>query len=488
MNTRTLTSLLIAALAAVTTACGGGGGLIADAGIGGSGITSVGAVTAVGSITVNGVKFDTQGTTVTVDDSPGAETDLKVGLVAKVQGSLNSDNVTGTASTVTVDSEIKGSVDSLPVITASGGTVSVMGQAVIVDSLTVFDNVTGLAALVPGNIVEVHGLRTTTANTIQATRIELKAAGAVTVFQVRGTIGTVATGSFTLGALTVNVNASTPLKNVPAGGLAAGQFVEVKTTSLPVSGAITANSVEVLVLGLGAPNGQQAELEGLVSGLAGSNPNFNFTISGQAISTSVSTVYTNGTAANLVNGARLEAEGSISNSVLVATKIKFKQNGTVKITAQVTAKSATTTELTVFGGTGPGITVKTTSATIFQDNSDAKLRVFGFADIQANDWLEIEAAKDAASSVTAAKVVRVKAPSGLRAILQGPVDSAAIPNNIRILGVTGVATTAQYKDMNDKLISQADFFSAAVTPNRLVKMRGQFSGTSITVEEAQLEN
>ena len=487
MNTSLFKSLLIGSLAALITACGGGGGgSIADAGIGGSGITSVGSVTAIGSITVNGVKFDTQSATVTVDDSPGLESDLKVGLVTKTTGTLNNDRVTGKATRVEVSNELKGTVDAPPVITA--GTFIVFRQVVVVDANTVFDNATGLADLTIGMPVEVSGFRDATGQ-VRATRVEKKASVPAT-FEVKGMIGTVdnVAKTFTLGNLTVNF-ANAPPINLPASGLLTPNLpVEVKATSAPVAGVLTATSVEVRAGGLGQISGE-VRLEGIMNGLTGSAPVFSFTVNGQNVSTNSNTAYDKGTFANLVNNIQVEVEGQITNGVLVAAKVKFEEKkNDVKITAQVVTKSTTAPSLTVLGTPG-GVTVTTDIATIFQDNSSKKLRVFGFADVQVNDWLEIEAAKDGPTSVAATKVVRVNVPSNTRTILQGPSDIDTALPIIKILAVAGFTqTTTTFQDANGNPLTRATFFGQ-VTTNKIVKMRGLFTGMQITpVEEAQLQN
>lgn len=490
MSKRAFSKLFVVAYAALLAACGGGGGggggSIADAGIGGSGITSVGAVTAIGSITVNGVKFDTQGATVTVDDSPGAETDLQVGLVVSVTGTLNSDGVTGKATRIAANNELKGTVDTTPTITATGGTFTVFGQIVVVDGLTVFANATSLADFAAGTPVEVAGFRDSSGQ-VRATRVEKKAAVPATI-EVSGTVSNVNNGAstFTLGSLTVNFGGAQRL-NFPASGLTNGLLVEVKSASLPSAGVLTASSVEVKSGGLGQVTGE-VRLEGLLTGLAGNTPVFTFNINGQPVSTNTATTYSGGTSAILANNTRVEVEGQIANGTLVAAKVKFEdRDSNVKITAQVTTKSATSTTLTVFAL--PSVSVTTNASTVFQDNSSQNLRVFGFANIQVNDWLEVEAAKDSTSAVTASKVVRVNTPSNSRAILQGPADSTTALPNIVILGVMGVTqTTTTYQDINGNPLNQTSFFSQ-VTTNSIVKMRGQFTGSAINpVDEAQLEN
>jgi hypothetical protein len=487
MNTSLFKNLLIGSLAALIAACGGGAGTVAGVGIGGSGITSVGAVTAVGSITVNGVKFDTQGATVTVDDTPGVESDLKVGLVTAITGTLNSDRVTGTATRVEIDNELKGTLDSAPTITAIGGTFTVFGQLVVVDANTIFSNATGLADFIAGTPVEVSGFRDASGQ-VRATRVERKAAVAAAI-EVKGTISNVNNGAstFTLGTLTVDF-AGAQRVNFPAAGLGNGLLVEVKGP-LPSAGVLTATSVEVRAGRLGQASGE-GRLEGIMDGLAGSAPNFSFSVNGQNVTTNTSTSYDSGAPGNLANNIRVEVEGQISGGVLVAAKVKFEEKSNdVRITAQVTAKSATASTLTVFGA--PGVSVTTDLSTIFQDKSSLQLRIFGLADIQANDWLEIEAAKDSVNSVVATKVVRIDAPSNNVAILQGPADSRTALPDIFILGVDGrTQATTSFQDASGGPLIQATFFGQmAATVGRIVKMSGQFNGLRIdTVDEAQLED
>jgi hypothetical protein len=324
MNTSPFKRLLSGSLAALIAACGGGGGggggTIADAGIGGSGITSVGVVTAVGSITVNGVKFDTQGATVIVDDAHGQDSDLKIGLVANVTGTLNRDGVTGKATRVEINNELKGSTDSAPVITASGGTFTVFSQLVLVDGNTVFGNASTLADFPAGTAVEVSGLRDS-GGQVLATRVEKKAAAPAAI-EVKGTIDKVNASTFTLGALSVNFGAAQRI-NFPATGLSNGLLVEVKAPP-PSGGVLTAASVEVRSGGLGQVSGE-VHLEGFMNGLTGSAPNFSFTVNGQNVTSNASTDYDNGASGNLVNNIRVEVEGQISGGVLVATKVKFKE-------------------------------------------------------------------------------------------------------------------------------------------------------------------
>ena len=74
----------------------------------------VGTITGFGSIYVNGVEYDTNGASYDVDDASASnDSALAVGMVVKVQGSVNADGRTGSASSISYDDEIEGIVEDL---------------------------------------------------------------------------------------------------------------------------------------------------------------------------------------------------------------------------------------------------------------------------------------------------------------------------------------------------------------------------------------
>ena len=98
--------------------CGGGGGggsSLAGGGIGGTGITS-GTITGFGSVFVNGVEFETDGSSFDVDDNIGTDQDvLGLGMVVTITGSINPDGVTWTALSILYDDEVEGPIAADPV-------------------------------------------------------------------------------------------------------------------------------------------------------------------------------------------------------------------------------------------------------------------------------------------------------------------------------------------------------------------------------------
>ena len=183
------TALASALLAGVTliSACGGGGDVVGGVGTGGTGAFSSGAIRGIGSIVVNGVRYDDSAATITDDNGNSSNSSsLKLGVVVEVQGDDIVTPATGlptsNARSVVFRSEIKGPVTA---VNAAAGTLTVLGQSVVVSAATVFDlNLpNGLGSVSVGGLVEVYGF--VDANGVyQATRIE--AEDSTSVYKIRG--------------------------------------------------------------------------------------------------------------------------------------------------------------------------------------------------------------------------------------------------------------------------------------------------------------
>ena len=158
--------------------CGGGGGGDGNnqvSGIDRGGITiAQGPINGFGSVIVNGVRYSTTGATITIDDQPGVESDLRVGQVVRVEGQLDAGGTTGTATRVSYDDDVEGPIQSID----RSATLVVLGQTIMVGPSTSFDDrisPRSLAGLAVGDRIEVSGL-VTAGGVIEATRIELKPA------------------------------------------------------------------------------------------------------------------------------------------------------------------------------------------------------------------------------------------------------------------------------------------------------------------------
>jgi hypothetical protein len=121
------------------TACGGGGGGVPATTE--TGTRHFGEIEALGSIVVNGVRYEVEGAQVIGLDST---LDLQEGMVVKVDGRVDDNTLTGTAEQVEFENRVVGPLEA---VTGAGGVQvnTIMGQPVIFeDNLTKFDAATGM--------------------------------------------------------------------------------------------------------------------------------------------------------------------------------------------------------------------------------------------------------------------------------------------------------------------------------------------------------
>jgi hypothetical protein len=305
--------------------CGGGG---SSSGSGSKPGFSKGVITAKGSIFVNGIEYQTSGSSISMDNTTShAESELEVGMVVKVKGSMSDDGVNGEGVEIEYEDNLEGPLTAVSGTTLPA-TLTVLDQAVLVDVNThlsptsmTFSALAGSVTSTP--IVEVSGMTDNT-GVIHATFIELKKSSpaAGDSIEIKGTIATGSTNTtvktFKIGALNVDYS-SAPLKDFPAGVIADGQFVEVKSTFGQYdAGTKTLVATEVQYnVELEPGENDEAEVEGFVS-------NYNaaaktFTVSGISVNAS-------GVASlpAIADGSIVEVEGTYSGGTLTAAKVVLK--------------------------------------------------------------------------------------------------------------------------------------------------------------------
>jgi len=461
--------LVVLSLATLLTIAGCGGGT------GGTGATtppatspavSQGVITAKGSVFVNGIEFSTSGATITIDDNPHPESDLKVGMVVKVRGTSDDSTRTGTATQVEARDILEGRIS---IVDNTNKTITVMDQTVRIE-----DNVTRLndddlqkvfaqANFQVGDIVEVHGFADDQGG-VRATRVLTKLSGE---FESKGFVTTLGATSFNLaltpGGATV-LTVTFTLGQLPA-GTAIGSFVEVKSTAAPVAGNVTASLIH-LEDTIGSA-GEEVEVEGIVS----SGTLTSFVVNGQTVVTSASTLFEGGLSSDFAVGVKLEAEGPLNSSgAIAATKISFESN--IKIEADASAVSATS--LTVLG--------KTVAINQFTriDNPIANA-----------DHVEVRAILDRNNSLIATRIIKQSASN--KAFLQGPVTAAnGTLGTLTILGDAIVSDgSTQWRvssTSTDLPVLQAAFFAQIHTNVTVVKVRwDSFSSVLLAIKEAEIE-
>ena len=475
-------------LCLLLTACGGGGGS-GDAALAGGGAgpaptpasvdrsgNAVGTVTGFGSVFVNGVEYETDGATITRDGSNALERDLRIGQVVMVTGTRDESGTRGTATRISFDDNVEGPIESIDL---AGSRFVVLGQTVLVDASTVFDDripTASLAGLAVGGIVEVSGFVHASGD-ILATRIEPRAAG--TEFEVRGVVSELDAGArrFSLGTLRVDY-ANATLADFDGAGIANGQLVEVKGTRL-VGGLLAATRIEREGRSLLPGNGQMTELEGFVTRFASAT---DFEVSGQPVRTTATTTYRGGTAASLAFGVKVEVEGNVDAGVLVARTVHIKSRSNARISGRVQAVDAAGGQLTVLG-----VTIGIDATTQFEDNADSRVSSFNLGRISTGDYVEVRGrAGTGTVDLVASRIERDDADDDSE--VRGAVESIA-DGSIVILGVTAnISAGTRFEGRNGLPVTRAEFLAALRTGD-IAKAKGTEAGSSaLEAEEVELED
>lgn len=295
ISRRSLLTLAVAGL----TGCGGGadtGGTTTASrpGTGGTGLFAQGTITGFGSVILNAIRFDDTAAAVQLDGVVASSLDLRLGMVAQVQGQRGADLTLGVANRIEVWSIAQGVVSEV-----QAGQFRVAGMLVQTDAATVLDGISTASSLSNGMRVTVWGLQSgADGNRWKATRLALVSSAPL-----------VSTGIVTA-AGTVNGLALTGQK---ATGLAAGQLVRVQGVLSSSGGSLQVDSAQVLDLQNGNVPQGDAEIEGLVTALLSGSRFMLGNVEVDASNASLAASYK-----ALALGQRIDVEGIWQGKVLKA--------------------------------------------------------------------------------------------------------------------------------------------------------------------------
>ena len=282
MKTSTTIWTVSSALALALAACGGGGGSSTAAGgtsnpSSASPTSSSGAITAFGSVFVNGHEYAT-GSAQVVDDDTGATdtrvSGLEVGQVVDIDPASNSTTASPVAKLLHVHPLVRGDVDAWD---GTANTLTIMGQLVSLDSATLFSDhracvsatmnactpisdasgLTLTAGSTAGSYVSVDGYLFSSSSgsaNIVATLVSVHdtptgASGAL--YKVEGVVtATATTPAITIGGLQVSLAAATcraqGQSTACASAFAVGDVVSAFATTAPSLPATSFNATVAL--------------------------------------------------------------------------------------------------------------------------------------------------------------------------------------------------------------------------------------------------
>jgi hypothetical protein len=480
---------LLGVVAGLAASCGGD----QMAGIEGSGapvatsIVTTGRITGFGSIIVDGVEYATSAAAIRVDDQPATESQLHVGDVVTIKGTVNADGASGAATDVSYTADARGAVSQ---VDATTGTFVVLGQKVVVDDDTIFAadlQASDITELPAGVKVQVSGFRNAS-DTLLASRIDVAAS---TDLQAKGRVRALDTTShtFQIDDLTVDYSSATV-----TGTLASGSKVTARGTTQASSGALLASQIDVESPGNngggnGGGNGnsnQTRQLEGLITRFAS---NADFDVDAQHVITDSSTQFVLHDV-TLGPDVQVKVRGRVDSSgALLASKVEVKSHGSSGgssppagpasgpglVRGPVDSVSSSAGTLRVLG-----VSATTSADTALEDRSDAKVKAFRLSDVRTGDYVEVRG-NFSGGSLAASLVKRDKPET--HAYLQGVVGNLAAPT-FTVLGVS-VSTNDQTQFKGPGGVKNAaDFFSAAA--GKTVKVRGALNGATFLADQVQI--
>ena len=470
-SNRIVASSGIALLLTALAGCGGSGGSdtpAAPSPPSATDQTTVGQITGFGSIYVNGIEFDTKGASYEVDDAVASDDDaLAVGMVVKVEGSVNADGRTGTALKVEYDDDVEGVVEQLgPGMEETTKTFVVMGVTVVADaSSTNFksdDPNFSFDTIADGDVVEVSGDYGDD-GTLHATYIEEQDADD-NEYEEKGTVSKLNVGGgFDLSlrngsTLVVELAAGVELPSVP---IEIGQFVEVEGTIVDPAAdpkTLLAFKVELEDDDRLDDDDNEVEVKGMLNYDTATG---NWSVKDIELAFGEGTEYKPVSLEDMIDdlsaaGMTVEVEGTKVGEVLQVEKIELEEDE-LEFKADVQVKAADGTLTLSFGAAMGTVEVIVDGDTMFRD--DDAVEPFNYASINMHDKVEIEARWGDGGAIYASNL-HLEDDSGYE--IEGPVDAVDMDaGTLHVLGVRyfinpdittiedGMPTVGDYVEVED---------------------------------------
>jgi hypothetical protein len=450
--------VLTACLVLCLAACGGDGDDSSSAAVTPTDTAgvAVGTISAFGSVFVNGVEFDDSRATVTINGVVTTRSRLREGMVVEVQGRFNGD---GSAVADSIDRFdcVQGPITA---INRVQNTVTVLGEIVDVGDDTVFDGVAirDLNGFAIGDAVEVSCLQDRSGNRVRATRMERLGVfnNGVSDVDITGTVEGLDSVNRTCTIKGVAVTfAGITGAGVPA-GLANGMTVRASGSNY-TGGVLIADRLRDRDRDrLSYPDADRLEVEGYIESYVSPS---DFKIDGQRVDASTA-VFRNGTAADLANGLKVEAEGVLAGQVLVASVLRIREVESVRIEAGMQSSNVGASSLVVLGQT-----VSITADTVLTDRLSVPLQPqrIALSALSAGDRIELRAYKNSSGGLVAMAVQRTEADPLV--VVKAAADSKMVATQLVLTGIgitTGPATV--YRALDGSLLSANDFYTAVQVP------------------------
>ncbi len=417
MLSKRIKTAIIVSIFVLLLGCSAGGG---ETGTGLNDRVTVGVIAGFGSVIVNGVKYETSNALIELDGAEAVESELSVGMLISLKGSVNADGITGTASTISSERNVSGVVLKNDIVVSNR--LDVMGQIVIVDNDTIFEsNASSIVSIedivaadfaqsITGNVVEISGY-TSGDGTIYATRILLKRLSYTQgeKIKVQGVANNVTTNQFQIGKQTFSYDPSV-LKDFGGVVFSNNNFVSIETVG-DVDGSNNYIATQIKLKAEGNASvissiGKEIEIEGYISHSMDNVSNI-FSINGHQVKVDgENTKFESGSRVSLIKGVKVKIEGvSDSENIIIASQIEIKKESNRRFDNIITQIDETKKSIVVSGKT-----ILITNITRLKDDRDdvfeEDARFFKFESLNVGDFVEVNAYQTIDNDFIATRLTR----------------------------------------------------------------------------------
>ncbi len=289
-------------------------------------LSALGPITALDSVTINGIRYSTSAANVVINGVPGNLTDLKLGQVVSVEGEANLSEAIGNAEVLRHSAMIIGPVEN---IDPAQKQLIVMGQTVTANTDTVFDPLIDpdtFAGLAVGSTAQISGFRNADGEVV-ATRIEADTLSAG--MQLVGTVAglDLANLLFTIGRLTVDYGTATVI-DLPMGMPTDGLLVVIRGSL--IDGILVVDEIADGA-SVAAEPGQRVHLTGVVTHFTSPD---DFDLNGFSVTTDSGTRFVNGSSAEIQVNSKVTVDGEVApgGGIVLATYVSLGQPNAPRIT------------------------------------------------------------------------------------------------------------------------------------------------------------
>lgn len=375
-----------------------------------------GTIAGFGSVIVNGIHFDVKEATIEIDGTAKTESDLAVGQMVSITGVLDDDGLRGKASKLSAETKMRGPIESIDL---SKGIIVVLGQQILIDADTFYEDAVAVENLKIGDVVKVSS-HINSNSILVATRLEIKSGSEAKELFLAGKVTNlnVTAMTFTINNAKVEYSKAT-IADLPNKTLEEGMLVRVQ--GLIVDGVFVANgNIHLSAFDLkhhgNLDTKAKVEIDGIVSKL---NIPASEMLLGPVFLLGDTTVFfttavkiEGGTLLDLKNGIRVRVKGKLdADSNITAEKIVLMLSAKVEDEGLVQATDIAKNTLTI-----KGTVFEVTADTSFNDRSKTDVRLFSLKDIVTGDFVNVRGYKVSATGSIPEKIIATrierKNPSG----------------------------------------------------------------------------